>query len=388
MVEPITVGILTASAVSSLVSIGMSYSEAQKKAAAIRKLDAETQKRMVAALKKLEENWQLPSGRATPLSFEEFKLVGQYTPEVAQQIKETKPGLIQERGSAREIASQRGALADYELMAQSGDDAISRAARESAQFEADSALKSRRAQILRDRAASGMLNSGDALLSELSAADSGAVSQRQAASQAAAQAQQRRMQALAGQTGLATSMRDQNRAVESANINIMNAFNQRMASNQNAYNQYKTGVLNNAQAANLTAAQRVADANTAGRTNRDNTNIARQDATTANRITAQNDLARTSFAGATRNAAMAANIGANNISMPTGNQIIASGLGSLGQTGLGVGARMAAKPPTNNTNTGGPDSNAGGPNSPSLANLYDYDEEEMDYIRNSGAKQF
>jgi hypothetical protein len=151
----------------------------------------------------------------------------------------------------------------------------------------------------------------------------------------------------------------------------MNAFNQRMASNQNAYNQYKANTLNSAQAMNLAARQRVADANTAGRTNLANTNIQRQDAAEANRITAQNDLARTSFAGATNNAQIAANVGANAISMPTGNQIIAGGLGSIGQTGLQAWASQSAKAPTNNTNTKLPSSQT----SPAL-----YDEEEMERL--------
>ena len=109
--------ILAVAAVSSLVAMGMSYSEARKKAEAIKRLDAATQQRIVGALKKLEENWQLPSGRATPLSFEEFQLVGSFAPEIAAQVKEQRPDIIQERGSAREIASQRGALADYEQLA-------------------------------------------------------------------------------------------------------------------------------------------------------------------------------------------------------------------------------------------------------------------------------
>jgi len=325
----------------------MSVVEMNNKKMELMKLDQKTLARLTRALQQLQDNWQLPPSVVDPLQFEDFKVVSQYVPEVAKLVQEKQPQLVQERGSAREMASQRAALSDYEQLARTGDDAISRGAREQAQFEADQDLKSRRAQILRDRAARGMLGGGDSLLAELQASGQVDVSQRQQQMQAQANAQQRRMQALAAQTSLAGQMRGTNMNKEQANINIMNSFNQRMAQNQNLYNKYKADTSNRAQLENQNRQQQVYDRNTAGRTAVANQNIVRAEEAVRNRINSANKLAGMKFEGATGTAKNSAQMGANQIMAPSGSEVAASGISSIGGTATSAGINQAIQNDSN-----------------------------------------
>jgi hypothetical protein len=246
--------------------------------------------RLQEQYKALEEGYQLPPGTVAPVSMEELQLVGQFQPEIPSLVQETAPQLITESASGAEIAAQRDALSQYQNMAQTGDDAISRAARERAGFEADQRMKSLRAGVLRDRAARGMLGSGDELLASLQGADSAAIAAREGSLNAAEQAQQRRIQALAASANLAGNIRQQNTGTERANTEIMNAFNQRMAANQNVYNQQSAGIRNQAQMTNLQAQQRVADANVDIRNKQTIYNTESQRAAEQARRNAQNQL--------------------------------------------------------------------------------------------------
>jgi hypothetical protein len=79
--------------------------------------------------------------------------------------------------------------------------------------------------------------------------------------QAAADAYGRRAGAAGQAAALGGQMFGQDTDIESQNVNIANAFNQRIAQNAQNIAQANTGELNNANKMNLGEAQRVADAN-------------------------------------------------------------------------------------------------------------------------------
>jgi hypothetical protein len=202
-----------------------------------------------------------PGDAPPPITLEQYKLIGSYVPEVAQYYEQQAPELITEAGSTTERQAQRDALSRLSNLAVTGEDAISRAQREEAAFEADAAAKNRRAQILREYEQRGLGGSGQQLLADIAGSQDTDVAQRQAALRAAAEAQGRRYQALGDMAGLASNIRQQNTATEKANRDIMNQFTRDLASGRNSYNRYVAGTRNEAQQYNIGRAQNVANAN-------------------------------------------------------------------------------------------------------------------------------
>lgn len=202
-----------------------------------------------------------PGSPPPPLSMEQYQIMGQYAPEVASFYEQQAPELITEAGSTQERGYQRDVMSRLSNLAQTGDDAISRAAREQAGFEADAAAKRRREQILREYSQRGMGGSGQQLLADIAGSQQADVAQRQAALQAQAGAQQRAYQALGDLGSLASNVRQQNTSTERANRDIMNQFTRDVATNRNAYNRYVAQTRNDAQQTNLNNLQNVANAN-------------------------------------------------------------------------------------------------------------------------------
>lgn len=202
-----------------------------------------------------------PGDPPPPISLEQYKLIGSYVPEVAQYYEQQAPELITEAESIPERQMQREALSRLSNLANTGEDAISRAQQEEAAFQADAAAKSRRAQILREYEQRGLGGSGQQLLADVAGSQDADVAQRQAALRAAADAQGRRYQALGDMANLASNIRQQNTSTEKANRDIMNQFARDLASSKNSYNRYVAGVRNEAQQYNLQNAQNIANAN-------------------------------------------------------------------------------------------------------------------------------
>lgn len=364
MAAPLIAAGAAATAVSGIGQVIVGLKKAREQG----KIDQATYDRLVAAYQKLEEAYQLPSGYAQPFTPEEIQLIGTYTPEIASYVRENRPDIITESQSGAAKTAQNEALSRYRSLAMTGDDAISRAARENAQFEAQQNLNAMRAQILRDRAARGTLGSGDEMLAQLQAADQANISARQNSLQAAAQAQQRRMQALAAQASLAGNIRGQNLNVEQANVNIMNDFNRRQAANQNVYNRYVADTRNRAQQYDLGERQRVADTNVDLRNRTALDNLRRQEAATESRRVASNRLAELGFEKERELGGLQNQMATNKLAakyMPW--QV---GLGTLGNLGTaafssGVSGAMQNQAPAttqgntvNTTNTAQPSSTA------------------------------
>lgn len=209
-----------------------------------------------------EMRGSLPSGSVTPVQLEEFKrTVSDYVPEIAKYTPESTPQQISEAGTAGERQAQKQALQQYGRLAQAGYDPIAAAQQEAALTASAQQASAARQAALREAAQRGMAGTGLDVLSGIGATEQAAVGGRQAALQAQAEAGQRRMQALGAYGTLAGQMRQQGAQTEQANVNIMNAFNERMARNLNQYNQYVAEMQNQAQQQNRAEQQRMAEMN-------------------------------------------------------------------------------------------------------------------------------
>lgn len=190
-----------------------------------------------------DETWE----NIEPKLLEEM---AKYSPEIAGFVQENAPELISEPQSQTEKRVQREALQKYAAMAETGRDVISEAQREQALYEADAAAKERQRRLTEGMRQRGMLGTGAELAARLGAEQAAAATSRQEALQGVQQAEMRRRQALSQAATLAGQMRGENLQVESANVNTMNSFNQRLANAKNLYNQYAANTRNEAQAIN------------------------------------------------------------------------------------------------------------------------------------------
>jgi hypothetical protein len=229
---------------------------------------------------------------------EEFKVVGKYVPEVASYIQEAAPQVMQGISAGRD--AEKEALNRWLEMSRSGRDDIfdiqQRQAARTAAGEQQAQIAS--LQDLSQRQGGGGLPQGAALRAIMSNR-SGELAQ-----QGALDAAQRRTQALQQVGTLGSQVRQADMSLEEKNANIINDFNRRLAENGNQYNQYKTGVLNNAQLANLAQAQKTSDANIGARneatasnmTNRNNL-VQKQFDNQMSQINAKQGIANSNIAG-------------------------------------------------------------------------------------------
>ena len=279
--DPLTLSALIAggSALGSLASGFMQSNAAAKASAQQRELIKDI-------LNKVEAGWQLPD--ASPISFEEFRVLETFVPEVAQFVQEQAPQLVTEKGAQEEIRAQREALRRLQQTA-TGEDRIALAQQEQALSEADARAQSMRQQALSTLAQTGQLQGGQRILAEQAAISDAAKGAREASLQAAIAQEQRQRAALGQAADLATKMRSQEGQKERSNIDIINDFNRRAAQRRQAH---LTGIAdqrNRARQANINQRQRAADANVELRNAMAKLDAARRDA----RVAAENEKLRT-----------------------------------------------------------------------------------------------
>lgn len=218
------------------------------------RIDEQTYQRLKASGEEYlaEMEGLLPPGTVDPMKWEQFKAeVEKFVPEAAEFIPEKTPQQITESGSAEEQQAQKEALRQYRDLAQTGYDPIAAAQQEAALTASAAQASSARQAALREASQRGLGGTGLDVLAGLGATEQAAVGGRQAALQAQAEAGQRRLQALGSYSNLAGQMRQQTTGVESQNVNIMNAFNERAARDLNKYNQYVAEMKNEADLFNL-----------------------------------------------------------------------------------------------------------------------------------------
>ena len=248
---------------------GMNIDYTRKAADELKKAQEEASATQQAAIreaiKQIEENYKLPTLDRTPLTAEQVTLLQRYVPTIAQHTKEQAPELMAGKGAQEAISMQRKVAQQLQEQAVTGETAGEKATRDLGQFQAEQAARGQRANILREMANRGLSGSGASLSAQIQGAGQSEELARQAALQAAAAGGQRKQQALAALQNLAGSMRGSAEAQERTNMDAINAFNQRSAMTKNQYDQYVAGLQNQAQAQNISEAQRIAEQNAANR---------------------------------------------------------------------------------------------------------------------------
>lgn len=174
----------------------------------------------------------------------------EYVPNIAAFVEENAPQLVTEANSAAEKRIQRQALQSYAAQAETGRDVIADAQREQALFESDARAKQRQQMLMQRLKQQGMLGTGAGLAAQLQTEQAEQQAARQESLRGVQEAEMRRRQALGQAASLAGQMRQANVNVESANVNTMNEYNQRLANAKNMYNRYASGARNEAQLEN------------------------------------------------------------------------------------------------------------------------------------------
>ena len=325
----------------------LNYYAQKEQAGALRSANAAEQRALRQIMARLDSQWQLPEYQQEPLTVEETTLLQKYIPEIPQYVSEQRPQLITESGAQRERAAQQRALEQLQQRALTGEDAQARAQQEQALFEGRATGESLRQQALRDLAQRGLAGSGAEILSGVGAAAAGERQARQEALNVAAQQDARRQEALSQMANLATTMRGQERAVETSNVDIMNAFNQRVAKSQRAQQSQAAKMRNEAQLRNIGEQQRIAEENIDRRNRAAAYNYERADEIERERADLANQKLKT-LAGMREGAATsqaATDREAGMIERTAPYRSIMEGLGTAAQVGSQAYAMGQKKPP-------------------------------------------
>lgn len=237
------------------------------------------------------QNPQFLASRFTP---EDFKVVGQYAPELAPYVAQAAPETVkQSREALGARDAQKKALERYMAMGETGDDAISAQAGAMAAQQAGMDARARSQAIMQDFQRRGQLGGGMQLASQLQGNAYASQQEAMARMQAASDAQRRRLEALASGASLGGQIYGQEMDLASRNANIINQFNREMANARQNWENQRAGTLNDAQLANLRNAQDIANRNVMGRNAAEQFNIGRaDDITRYNTQFAQNQQAR------------------------------------------------------------------------------------------------
>jgi len=230
---------------------------------------------------KYSDPQQAPQFDTSRLNPEDLKLVGKYTPQLAPYIAESNPELIKQSGEAMQgRAAQKNALQKYMQMGETGDDAISAQESAMAQRRAGADAKSRLDSLQQSYARRGQGGAGLQMASQLAASQGSSDMQAQAQMQAAADAQRRRLGALASGAQLGGQIYNQEMDLAQDNAGIINNFNQRMASARQNFENRRAEDMNMANRYNLGVEQELSNRNTGARNDAAEKNLRRSDTLT------------------------------------------------------------------------------------------------------------
>lgn len=199
----------------------------------------------------------------TSLTPEQFKVVGQYTPELVPQVLEKQPELLKETAATTMGKNaQQSALQKMIQVGKGGFDPEFQANVGNAARAADSQAQSRTQSILQDSERRGTLNSGASLAAQLQGSSDASQRAASTGQDAAVQSYRNQLQAVKDSASLGNQISQNDLNQQGTNASIINAFNQRQAAGQRDYLTNRANTMNSAQQINLGNAQNVADKNT------------------------------------------------------------------------------------------------------------------------------
>lgn len=259
--DPIT-GALVIGGVASLgsgIAQWLNSREAQKASA------AET-KRLQGLLDKIQE----PTFDTRDITPQELRVLEQYSPQIAQFVEEPSPELVQamSEGAQKGRRTQLDSLDKFQELAKTGNDPILALQQARAQRQAASQAASARTTLDEANQRRGIgLGSGVGYAGQMQAIQDAQLQQALAGEQANADAYQRQVLNLQNAANLGGQIRNEDVDLESRNVGALNDYNRRIADMRNTYNQYATGLQNNAQMFNQQQNQNVYQQNVANRYN-------------------------------------------------------------------------------------------------------------------------
>jgi hypothetical protein len=281
-VDPITIGILGSAAVSGLAQ----YMNSEK----ARKANKSEMEKVQALYEKMqtpqfdERGIAQPSFDITSLTPEDFKVLSQFVPEVAQQVKEKAPELLKETGDMKTgRQAQMDALSRLRQVGSGEGDPEFAAKMAQASRQSSIDAQSKIDSILQGQARRGMLGSGNQLAAQLQGATSSMDRAAEMGTNAAAESYRNQLQALRDSASLGGQVRSADESMQARNADIINSYNARGAANAQQWQNSRANTLNEAQRYNMGAAQTAADqnvsqANKYAMYNRDNANQLQQQA--------------------------------------------------------------------------------------------------------------
>lgn len=244
---------LVAMAAATVVSAGIQWLNSKNAAEA----SAAERERMIGMLQKLQD----PNFDVNDIMPEDLQVVRQYIPEATSFIEEIAPQQVK-AASAGAVAgrqAQLDALGQYRRLMQQGYDP--QTAMEMARAQRGMAAESASARQTAQAEAARRGFGGGPSFYQAGADQAGMDRLAQMQQQALADAAQRRLGATGQMAALGGQIRGEDVSLEQANVNAINAFNQRQAARKQDWALGQAGMRNEAQRFNIGEEQRIADAN-------------------------------------------------------------------------------------------------------------------------------
>ena len=204
-----------------------------------------------------------PAINYSALTPKQFEKIQDFSPQIADYVAEKAPTLVEKTSQGKEGRNaQIDALRQMiERSKSTGPDPLFQGQLDIASEQGQRDAQSRQQSLLQDAQRRGQFGSGLQFAAQLSGGEDQL--QRQAALQreAAMEAYRQKIDAMRDSATLGGNIAQQDFSEQARNADIINDFNMRTSRDANLYNQYKSGLLNDAQKYNLGVAQSAADKN-------------------------------------------------------------------------------------------------------------------------------
>lgn len=209
-----------------------------------------------------------PKFNLNALKPEQFKLIGNMSPEIASYVAEAEPRLVTQTADMKTSReAQLRALRRLQEIGSSDSDPEYAQAVQNASRQAQGESQSRQASIMQDFARRGIAGSGLNLAAQMGGASQAMNRSAMVKQQAATDAYKNRLNALMSGAQLGSQIAQEDVNLQSRNADIINDFNQRMSRNHQDWQNNRASALNNAQQFNLGAAQGIDNMNTGAANN-------------------------------------------------------------------------------------------------------------------------
>jgi hypothetical protein len=221
-------------------------------------------------IEKVLQGADLDFSRITP---EDFKVVGQYSPQAANFMAEANPTLLKGSDTFKEgRKAQLDALRQMQSAAK-GDSPEFNIGLQRARDASQASAQSRQQSIIDDAQRRGLGGSGIALAAQLQGTGDSMAQGAALSQQAAIEAYRQKLAATQQAGSMGRQLAGDELSMERANADVINDFNQRSSRQYQDYLNMRSQMQNDAQLRNLQVQQSTADRNVAARNEADRFNL-------------------------------------------------------------------------------------------------------------------